>query len=284
MPRKKQPIPVNQFGDESGSGVSIERFAFEDLPELGEWQQPERHDRHSFFLIETGSVTLEVDFERYRVQSPAVVYMHPDQVHRIIGFEQVKACALAVTDEALNSGYLRLLNELGPAAPVPLDSETFALLTGSVAVCLQVAGRKKDQFYDALLKDQGNALVGLIISCMAPARSADQLTRPEQVTKAFREMLGDYFKTLKRPAAYAAKLNLSTAYLNECVKAATGQPVSFHIQQRVILEAKRLIYHSDQSLKEIAAALGYDDYPYFSRFFTKVAGVSPVSFRSKNRD
>jgi len=50
------------------------------------------------------------------------------------------------------------------------------------------------------------------------------------------------------------------------------------------LEAKRLLYHSDQSLKEIAAILGYDDYPYFSRLFTKVAGIAPLNFRHKNRD
>jgi len=67
------------------------------------------------------------------------------------------------------------------------------------------------------------------------------------------------------------------------VKSVTGQPVSWHIQQRVILEAKRLLYHSGRSLKEIAATLGYDDYPYFSRLFTKVAGMSPLTFRHKNR-
>lgn len=119
---------------------------------------------------------------------------------------------------------------------------------------------------------------------MAPAKPADHLLRAEQVTKSFREILAEHFKAWKRPAAYAEKLNLSPAYLNECVKVTTGQPVSYHIQQRVILEAKRLIYHTSQSLKEIAADLGYDDYPYFSRLFTKVTGLSPVSFRQKNRD
>ncbi|MBB5636811.1 methylphosphotriester-DNA--protein-cysteine methyltransferase [Pedobacter cryoconitis] len=78
------------------------------------------------------------------------------------------------------------------------------------------------------------------------------------------------------------KLNISTHYLNECVKNTTGQSISSHIQQRIILEAKRLLYHSDKSIKEIAAELGYDDYPYFSRLFTKVAGMSPKVFKKKN--
>lgn len=50
------------------------------------------------------------------------------------------------------------------------------------------------------------------------------------------------YTTTKRPADYAQKLNLSTAYLNECVKNATDHSASHYIQQRTILEAKRVLY------------------------------------------
>lgn len=90
--------------------------------------------------------------------------------------------------------------------------------------------------------------------------------------------------TAKRPTENAEQLNISTSYLNECVKNTTGHSVSYHIQQRVILEAQRLLYYSDGSVKEIATELGYDDYPYFSRLFTKVAGMSALAFKNKNRD
>jgi len=71
---------------------------------------------------------------------------------------------------------------------------------------------------------------------------------------------------------YADILNISTPYLNECIKNTTGHSISYRIQQRIILEAKRLIYHSDKSIKEIAAELGYDDYSYFTRSFIKITG------------
>ena len=285
MPRKKTPIPVNQFGDETGSGISIERLSFEDLPDLGEWEQPERHDRHSFFLVEKGSVTIEIDFERYQIISPAMIYMHPDQVHRIIGFENVTVCAWAITNEALTPQYLQLLERISPAAQVQLTPETFELLSEAVSLCMKIADRRKDQFYHSLLKTQGNTLVGLVIASYAErSKPTDKLSRAEVITKAFREALAHHFIRLKRPSDYAEKLHLSIPYLNECVKAITGQPVSHHIQERVVLEAKRLLYHSDYSLKEIAAGLGYDDYPYFSKLFTKIAGIAPLTFRQKNRD
>ena len=76
--------------------------------------------------------------------------------------------------------------------------------------------------------------------------------------------------TTKRPTEYADTLNISSDYLNECVKNTTGNSVSYQIQQRIILELKRLLYYSDKSVKEISFEPGYEDYPYFSRLFTKV--------------
>ncbi|WDF55916.1 AraC family transcriptional regulator [Mucilaginibacter sp. KACC 22063] len=285
MPRKKSPIPVNNFGDVSGEGLSIERLALESLPPMEDWGQPERHDRHSFFLLEKGSIIMEIDFERYRIQSPAVIYMHPDQVHQIINFERLSVIAWAITNEMLDPNYPALLEDISPAAPVMLNAETFDLLSQASALCIKIAEKKRNTVYDSVFKAHLNALAGLVIAIYtAETPSTEKLTRPEFVTKAFRKELAQHFTRIKSPAEYAEKLNLSATYLNECVKSVTGQPVSYHIQHRVILEAKRLLYHSDQSLKEVAAALGYDDYPYFSRLFTKVAGLAPLTFRRKNRN
>ncbi|WP_183578200.1 AraC family transcriptional regulator [Mucilaginibacter sp. X5P1] len=246
MPRKTQSIPVNQFGDESGTGISIERFSFENLPALGEWEQPERHDRHSFFLLETGSVNIEIDFQEYQIYSPAAIFMHPDQIHRIIGFDNVTVSAWAINNETLNPEYLKLLEDISPAAPVPLNPETFGFLSEAAAFCIKIAERKRDLLYRSPLHDHINGLVGLIIATYAAQiKPADKLSRSELVTKAFRDELAQHFTQLKRPSDYSEKLHLSTAYMNECVKITTGQPVSYHIQQRVILEAKRLLYHSD---------------------------------------
>ncbi|MEO3406724.1 helix-turn-helix transcriptional regulator [Mucilaginibacter sp. CAU 1740] len=284
---RKNPgaIPVNKFGDDNDGGISIERLSLESFPDLTEWVQPERHDRHTFFVTEEGSVTMEIDFQKFRIGSPSLIYMHPDQVHRIIAFENVTVTAWGIDNNNLAPDYLKLLEGLTPTTPLSLNQEAFNLLSDSISVSLKLAKRINTPLYHRLLKDQVNALVSLSISffmeCEKPVSNA---SRSETITKAFRETLAAHFTVLKRPAEYAEKLNLSIPYLNECVKSTTGQPVSYHIQQRVILEAKRLLYHSDQSLKEIAATLGYDDYTYFSRLFAKVAGMSPVAFRQKNLD
>lgn len=285
MPKKSDTIPVNKFGDDLDTGISIERISLKSLPPIGDWKQPERHDRHSFFLLESGHVKMEIDFRIYEISSPSVIYMHPDQVHRIMGFNEVTVWAWALNDENLSMAYLKMLDDMTPAVPLELNKEQYELLSESALMAVKLSHRKKDPLYHSLFRNQMNVLVGLVIADLSDqCKATDQLTRAESVTKAFRAMLSANYMSLKRPAEYAEKLNLSISYLNECVKNTTGQPVSRHIQDRVILEARRLLFHSNQSLKEISAALGYEDYPYFSRLFTKVTGISPANFRSKNRD
>jgi AraC family transcriptional activator of pobA len=290
VPKKANSIPVNTIAEHFDAGIAIERVSFSSLDEASlnasdEAKQSHREDRHSFFLLENGAVDIEIDFQEYKIMAPSVIYMHPDQVHRLMKFENVTVSSLAMNNESLNPEYLKLLESLTPAKPLVLEQETFALIAETVSLCIKFAKRKNDKLYLSLLKDSCNALVALVASqYLALAKSTGKHSRFKLIANAFKALLESDFISIKSPALYAEKLNISTPYLNECVKTATGYPVSYHIQQRIILEAKRLLYHSDKSVKEISAELGYDDYPYFSKLFTKFTGITPLKFRSKNRE
>ena len=288
MRKQKQPIPVNNMIDARDPGITIERLCMKDLRSLmAETFEVDkavhRHDGHSFFLLETGRVNLEIDFESYTIYGPSIIYVHPDQVHSTTASDDVIIVSWALSNDNINPEYLKLLADITPAIPLALDNETFAIFSEVVNFCLKLFEQKSNKLYHSLLKDSCSTLVALVISqYLKLAKPADKLSRFEILTKAFRELLEQNYTTTKRPADYAEKLNISIPYLNECIKNATGFSVSHHIQQRVILEAKRLLSHSNQSVKEIAAALGYDDYPYFSRLFTKIVGISALAFRNKN--
>jgi AraC family transcriptional regulator, transcriptional activator of pobA len=285
MHKKTKSIPINSMADTISQGISIEKTSFNDLPNFEEAQQAHREENHSFFLLESGTVSVVIDFQAYKIEAPSITYMHPNQVHRISALENATVSSWAINNEKLNPQYLKLLEEMTPAKPLMLDEETFSIISEAVSLCIKFSERETDKLYHALLKDGCNALVALTLSqYLKQAKSADKLSRFDSVTKAFKEMLERDFNTVKSPTEYAQKQNISTPYLNECVKNTTGFSVSYHIQQRIILEAKRLLYHSNKSIKEIASELGYDDYPYFSRLFTKVAGMTASAFRNKNHE
>lgn len=293
MPRKTKSIPVNTMTDNFGGDISIEKVSFNDIHTADEAtlndfegvKQAHRHDRHSFFLLERGIVHIEIDFQTYKIQLSSVIYVHPDQVHRTIALENVTVSSWAINNESINPEYLDLLEGITPAKPLLLTKETFSDISEAVSLVMKLSERKNDKLYHSLLKDGCNTLIALVISqYLAEAKLTDKLSRFDITTKAFKELLERNYTSAQRPTWYAQKLNISTSYLNECVKHTTGHSVSHHIQQRIILEAKRLLYHSNKSVKEIAFDLGYDDYPYFSRLFAKVTGMTALAFRNKNLD
>ncbi|MNT22084.1 HTH-type transcriptional activator Btr [compost metagenome] len=260
-------------------------FDEQDIMDLDDVRRSHRDNYHSFFLLENGTTEIEIDFQQYTVKPFSILYIHPHQVHRIVALASVSGSFLRINSEHINPEYLHLLEELAPLKPLMVEEDIFSILANSASLCLTLSARKNQQLYHALLKDSCNTLIGLLTSLyLEGATPVDKLSRSEIITKAFKSALQRDFVSIKQPSAYALTLNISTSYLNECVKDTTGQPVSYHIQQRIILEAKRLLYHSDQSVKEIADTLGFEDYAYFSRLFSKATGMSALSFRNKNRD
>jgi AraC family transcriptional regulator, transcriptional activator of pobA len=293
MAKKVKSIPVNTMVNEADAGIAIERLTIRELYNLerttaniyDEETGSHRHNAHSFFLLESGTVHVEIDFQKYIIEAPSVIYVHPNQVHHTTVSNNVVVSSWSLNNESLNVEYLALLESITPAKPLALQQETFSILSEAVTLCLKFFERENDKLYHSLLKDSSNALVALVLSLyLEQAKPSNKLSRYEIVTKAFKDLLERNFTTTKRPAEYARQLNISTPYLNECVRHTTGYSVSHHIQQRVVLQAKRLLYHSGKSVKEIATELGYNDYPYFSRLFLKVAGITAVAFRNKNLD
>jgi len=283
--KKVKSLPLNTMADKFNAGIAVGKATIKNLRTFEDAAHSHRDDFHLFFIQEKGSTPIEIDFQKHEIQSSSVIYVHPDQVHRIGPFENITAGFLAINNENLNSEYLNLLEDIAPAKPLLLNKETFCAISEAILLSVKLSERHHEKLYHSLLKDSCNTLVALIASqYLEQSKSTDTLSRLEIITKAFKALLDRNFISNKKPAEYAQVLNISTAYLNECVKNTTGHSVSSHIQQRVILEGKRLLYHTDKSVKEIASDLGYEDYPYFSRLFKKVTGMTALTFRSGNCD
>lgn len=284
MAKKAQDIPVNVLPNGTSRGIMMLRKYFDGFPDNEQVSRPHRDDGYTFILQENGITNIEIDFQICSIQAPAIIYLHPSQVHRLIAFEKAELSTWIIAEENLHPKYLRILNELMPASALALSNETLAIFLQVASLSHNLYTRPNENLYRSTLIESINSLAALTSSLyQAQSSLTENRTRFNIVARAFRKELDLRYKTVKRPALYADFLNISVSYLNECVKTATGQSLSNNIQQRVMLEAKRLLYHSDKSVKEIAIELGYDDYSYFIRLFVKVTGSKPLYFRNKNR-
>lgn len=99
------------------------------------------------------------------------------------------------------------------------------------------------------------------------------------VLKKFNYLVNNRFKESRKVKFYADLIHVSPNHLNKVVRTETGKSASDFINQISILEAKVLLGQTTLNIKEIAAELGFEDVSYFSRFFKKHSGTTPLEYR-----
>ncbi|CAN5801510.1 helix-turn-helix domain-containing protein [soil metagenome] len=99
------------------------------------------------------------------------------------------------------------------------------------------------------------------------------------VLQKLKDAIEENFKTKHSASDYADLLYISPKALAKITKTYFNKTLSSLINERIIIEAKRELYLTDKTVKEIAYELGYEDEFYFSRFFKVNADVSPQFYR-----
>lgn len=103
----------------------------------------------------------------------------------------------------------------------------------------------------------------------------------QDLIRNFNLLLEDHFKEYHQVQDYALLLNKSPKTLSHLfAKYNSKSPIQV-IKERIVLEAKRQLYYTDRTSKEIAYDLGFDDPATFSRFFKNAAKVSPTQFKKQ---
>lgn len=95
----------------------------------------------------------------------------------------------------------------------------------------------------------------------------------------FEHLIDQYFKIKKLPSEYAELMNVTPNYLNKLCKDLIGMTAGEVIRKRIILEAKRLLYHTNDTIFEIADKLGFENTTYFITYFKKYTQHPPEQFR-----
>ena len=102
----------------------------------------------------------------------------------------------------------------------------------------------------------------------------------KMILKNFHAKINERYRDLHEVGDYASLLNISAGRLSELVKNQSGKPAIKHVHERLVMESRRLLCHTDNSLKEIAFELGFSEASYFNRFFKRETGSTPVEYRT----
>jgi AraC-like DNA-binding protein len=196
---------------------------------------------------------------------------------RLIRFNRAFYCIADHDSEVGCKGILFFGASQFPKIGIPDEElEKFEILWKMFAIEMT----SKDDLQNDMLQMM---LKRLLILCTRIYKEQTELTNFDKkqldIVREYNYLVESNFKTKHQVADYAEMLNKSPKTLSNLFKKYNEKSPLQIIQNRTILEARRLLRYSDKSIKEIAYEIGYEDIQSFSRFFKKAEGVSPSDFK-----
>ena len=151
------------------------------------------------------------------------------------------------------------------------------------------------RFYDLLclcadasdLKDSSGTLYPLILGMFCQVRNVCRrledtvipASHSEKIFYDFLDLLHTHYCQQRRVSFYADELLLTPRHLTTVIRQVSGRSAARWIEEYIVLEAQILLRNSSKAIKEIAYDLGFNEQSLFSKYFSRVSGSSPESYR-----
>jgi AraC-like DNA-binding protein len=249
---------------------------------------PHRTNFYHIFLFENCRPTHLVDFEPINIEPYSLLFIDKDRVHQFDKLLKYDGQVLIFTEDffcttEIDTKFLRssiLFNDLADQPTIKLNKSDFEKYIGICENITEELLLPTDNSQPTLLK---NLLHNFILLAEREKRKQGftELKKGADLdyTLLFRDLLETNYTKLKAVSDYAQLIFISEKRLGQATSKLLGKSPKEMINDRVLLEAKRLLVHTHLSIKEIGQELGFEDPAYFVRYFKKTNDSTPVEFR-----
>jgi len=252
--------------------------------------KPHRHDRmFQLVWVSRGQVQVQLDDSHHSLRGAWAITIPPGVVHGFRFMPNVRGVVLTVTESmlrpALSQRSMDSFTQFANTAQLIGFNKDDQLLGELVQyfLTIKVEFNRAYKGHDLMLE----WLVKTVL--MTLKRQSDHrqiLSKPKagpiQLLSSFKIMVEDKYHQQWTVQQYAAALNTSVSSLNRLCNNSLGVTAKVVIQERLLVEAKRRLIYTGESLEQTAYTLGFKDPAYFSRFFKKLEGTTPSGFRKQN--
>lgn len=267
-------IPTRKIANYAETGILLRKFSSDASPQNS--TELHRDDYYAFCLLQKGEVRINVDFQEARITSPSIACMMPGQVHQFVEMRDAEGFVLFIDGVLIGEENRRLMRRFAfSMRPLAIDGQQKAELEALFPML-------QKRLHSPKAHDFARAIIGIFTDVIGENDGQQsQYKRHREVLIRFGELLDQHITESRQPSFYADRLNITTGYLNEILTSTIGLSTSQYISREITLRMKRELAYSCDTVQEIALRLGFEEYAYFSRLFTKQAGISPSAFRSK---
>ncbi|RRB15618.1 helix-turn-helix transcriptional regulator [Larkinella knui] len=289
-----QTQAIAQYSLEESSSLASRYFEILDVE--GQFRRhkanfllPHRKDYYFFCLVRQGSSRHWVDYVPYTLQANRFYFTGPQQIQVKEKTEPLSGIMLSFTEEYLQLQENQALRQL-PILENPEQGHELRLEPDQVQFLEDVLRKMLQEFAarhdwrNRMLHSYLNVLL-IYLSRLYTGSFSGGIAGPDlALLKRFRAAIDQHFHRLHHVADYAELLHLTPNHLTDRIKQQSGKTAIQHIHERLMLEAKRQLFHTDRSVSEIAWQLGFEDASYFHRFFKRLEGKTPSFFRTSTRE
>lgn len=247
-------------------------------------EEPHRHNSYVLVFFTKGSGIHEIDFDVFTIQPGSMFFLQPGQIHHWDLSDDVEGFVIFYSQEMYNLYFRQKTIGDYPFYSSVNNKPEMVLDTAESKAILpyfnnMIAEIKENQM---LKQDKIMNLLDIIHIEIARKYSETLLHEAHSYNvkiKSFEVLLEKNFKVEKTASFYASHLHITLKHLNRICNEILKKTTTEVITDRIILEAKRMLMDKKMIVNEIATALGYDDYSYFTRLFKKHTGMTPTTFR-----
>ena len=290
MLTSRQPVPIYPFERDEATGsnsFSIVRSAGA-LPYEADVLLPHRKAYYMLVFVKQGHGRHWVDAVPYVRKDHALYFSTPSQM--LVKEEPTPfwGTRLTFTSEFLALQQNASLRSL-PLIQNPHNAHELVLPAADEAVVddllakLEAEYQRPGEWQHQLLSAYLTVLLTHLSRLYTEQFTGDEPSADQRLLRTYQASIEAHFRELHEVGAYAALLHISAGHLSEVVKAQSGKSAIKHVHERLVLEAKRLLFYTPQSLKELAFDLGFSDASYFNRFFKRETGLTPAEYRASIR-
>jgi len=276
---------IEQFSLLSQSGEGVD-FALEDWGLVHDFSydflQAHRHHYYEVMLFDNGAAQHDIDFKTYNAGKGNIHFVAPDNVHLLNKGKNSKGYSLKFTSNYIDTEIVNNLPFNSNDPTLKLRSEEFrriSELTNQIKHDLE----SKQQFSAKLIRSNMETILLFLNQVALMTKNETKEERVPQYISTFKELLKENYLKHIKVEDYAAMLNISGKHLIEICKKHTGKTPLKLIQEHLIREAKRQLFYTNNSIKETAYSLGFEDPANFSHYFKSATGYSPLVYREKKR-
>ena len=245
---------------------------------------PHRHDFYQVCWITAGQGWHEIDFKKHKLIPNRLFFMKPGQVHSWSLSPGTRGFVVEFSFESLSQAAQKSLGLSGLVPQLPDFLQIPKTKCEEFRILLQLMHKEfseQKEHAQIILASLLHAFMVLILRespvAYEPSHRTDRLEK-------FQELVEASFRTEHRVSFYAKRLGLTPKALTMQTSRGLQKSAREVIQERLLLESKRLLSFSTMNVGEIGASLGFEDANYFTRFFTSQMKVSPNAYRKNRRD